>query len=138
MNVTRDVIMDLLALVRAGEASADSRALVESCLERDPELARIAKAQVPRLSQEHAPAPVGKEVEMRTLERTKKLLNWRSAAIAAGVFFGLFPVYFSAGSGGARWLPLESPAGAAISAALAIVGWGTYFWIRRSLRARRP
>ena len=41
MEPTRDVIKDLLPLYLAGEASADSRALVEEHLDRDPDLAQI-------------------------------------------------------------------------------------------------
>ena len=136
MNVTRDVITDLLPLVLAGEASEDSRKLVESYLERDPELARLAQARPPRLSSDAVPAPLEKEVEMKTLERTRKLLSWRSAALGCGVFFAVFPVVYSANSHRWYWLPIESPVGAAISALLGLACWATFFWIRRSLRTR--
>ncbi len=39
MKVTRDVVKDLLAVYAAGEASADTGALVEEWLRSDPELA---------------------------------------------------------------------------------------------------
>ena len=44
MNLSRDVKRDLLTLVEAGEASADTRALVARWLAEDPELAREAAA----------------------------------------------------------------------------------------------
>jgi hypothetical protein len=135
MNVTRDVIIDLLPLVLAGEGSADSKALVEAYLEQDPELARIARARAPRLPSEGAPPPPAKEVEMKTLERTKRLLTWRSVAIGCGVFFGLFPVVISSGRR-VSWFPLESPMGAAISAGLALLFWAGFFWMRRRLRVK--
>jgi len=40
MKVTRDVITDLWAVYESGEASADTRALVEEFLREDPEHAR--------------------------------------------------------------------------------------------------
>ena len=43
MEVTRNVVLDLMPLYLAGEASADSRVLVESFLDTDPELADLAK-----------------------------------------------------------------------------------------------
>ena len=46
MEISRDVILDLLSLVDAGEASADSKALVEHHLAGDPELARIARERL--------------------------------------------------------------------------------------------
>jgi hypothetical protein len=134
MNVTRDVVTDLLALSLAGEASADSKALIESYLAQDPEFARMVAARSDRPAP--PPEPLGPELEMKTLNRAKKLVSWRSAMIACGTFFALFPVTFSAESRGPRWLPLESPAGAVISAVLALGSWGAYFWIRRALRAR--
>jgi len=39
VEVSRDVILDLWSLVRAGEASEDSRALVDAVLREDPALA---------------------------------------------------------------------------------------------------
>ena len=42
MNVTREVIYDLLPAYFAGEASADTRALVEEFFATDPELGRMA------------------------------------------------------------------------------------------------
>ena len=137
MNVTRDVVTDLLALSLAGEASADSKALIEGYLAQDPEFARIVAARMERPAPAAPPTPLDPEVEMRTLARAKKLVSWRSVMIASGVFFGLFPVTFSAESRGPHWLLLESPAGAAISAALALASWAGYFLIRRALRARR-
>jgi anti-sigma factor RsiW len=42
MNVTREVIYDLLPAYFAGEASADTRALVEEFFATDPEFGRMA------------------------------------------------------------------------------------------------
>ena len=44
MNVTREIVKDLLPLYVSGEASPDSRALVEAFLREDPQLARLADA----------------------------------------------------------------------------------------------
>ena len=43
MKITRNVIIDLLPLYMADEVSADTRALVDSYLVTDPELAKIAE-----------------------------------------------------------------------------------------------
>jgi len=75
MNITRDVIIDLWPVYTAGEASADTRALVEEFLHGDPELSQLLKesdeagllkATVPTL-------PPDREVQ--ALNRTKKLLH---------------------------------------------------------------
>ena len=44
MNISRDIVKDLVAVYLAGDASADTRALVESYLKTDPELARDVEA----------------------------------------------------------------------------------------------
>ena len=43
MKITRNVILDLLPLYAADEVSADTRILIDSYLETDPELANVAK-----------------------------------------------------------------------------------------------
>ena len=43
MEITRNIILDLMPLYLANEVSADTRALVEKYLETDSELANVAK-----------------------------------------------------------------------------------------------
>ena len=50
MNVTRDVITDLWPVYASGEASPDTRALVEAFLQGDPEFARLIQGRVPKTS----------------------------------------------------------------------------------------
>jgi len=45
MNVTREVILDLLPVYLAGEASPATRALIEEYMEQDPELAQRIRLQ---------------------------------------------------------------------------------------------
>ena len=45
MNVTREVILDLLPVYLAGEASPATRAFVEEYLKQDPELAQRIRLQ---------------------------------------------------------------------------------------------
>ena len=55
MTVTQDVIRDLLTSVLAGDASADTRALVEDYLARDPALRPkpTPRGRPPRPSRPH-------------------------------------------------------------------------------------
>lgn len=137
MEIPREVILDLLSLMEAGAASPESRALVEDRLARDPGLARLAKADAPRLASQGVPKPIAKEDEMKTLERAKRLMNWRSVLLALAVFFAVFPVMYSAQESRWFWLPVESPVSAAISAVLGLVCWIAFFAVARSLRRPR-
>jgi hypothetical protein len=83
MNVTREVVTDLWPVYAAGEASADTRALVEEYLRQDPDLARVLQESgdeglFSRLGTLMMPA-LPPDHEARTLRRTKAVLhgyNW--------------------------------------------------------------
>ena len=90
MTVTREVIRDLMTVVFAGEASAESRRLVEEHLARDPELAREAEALRSALAMPDAPAPAP-SAEKQTLDATRQLLKLRSGTFAVALFFTLLP-----------------------------------------------
>lgn len=135
MNVTRDVILDLLPLYLANEASADTRALIERYLEQDPELARLVKEKPDELPFQRTPLPLTEGNELKTLERTKTMLKVQSALLAVALFFSLLPL---AGyqSGQHRWAMLSDfPAGAIVSAVLGVATWVIYFAVKRRLRA---
>lgn len=72
-NVTRDVIADLWPLYSSGEASADTRKLVESYLREDREFARLLQETSGfRLS--IATPPLRPDHELKTLERARQRL----------------------------------------------------------------
>ena len=82
MTVTRDVVLDLLPLYLADEASADTRALVERFLENDPELARIAQQQATAEIPRDVPVPLEKEDQMEAYEQAQRALLVRTIIIA--------------------------------------------------------
>jgi hypothetical protein len=90
-NITRDVISDLYVLYSSGDATADSRRLVEDFLSQDPEFAATLKESggtVPIL-----PAPLPPAHELKTLDHVKRRLSgpiWllQLALIMSGLAFG--------------------------------------------------
>jgi anti-sigma factor RsiW len=84
MEVTRDVILDLLPLYLDGEVSTDTRALVEKFLETDPGLARIAERSTTISLAEDIPVPLTKEDKMEAYLEVKKLM-FRRTLVWAGV-----------------------------------------------------
>jgi anti-sigma factor RsiW len=73
-QITRDVVNDLWPLYVSGDASADSRRLVEAYLSEDPEFARaLSVASRDRLARLEAPS-LAPDHELRTLSRIRRRL----------------------------------------------------------------
>ncbi len=83
MEITRNVILDLLPLYLADEASEDTKSLVARYLETDPELADIAKKSVPTGLPEDIPIPLTTEDEMEAYKEAKRQIFNRIITIAA-------------------------------------------------------
>ncbi|MEO8369616.1 MAG: hypothetical protein ABI806_10470 [Candidatus Solibacter sp.] len=135
MNVTREIVKDLLPLYVAGEASAESRAAVEEWLRTDPELARLAEA----LREDGAPAvalPAGSgQAELAT---TKSLLRRRSWLLALALFSSALPLSFSFGEGGLRYFMLrDAPYPSAACLVVAAILWVLFAAVSRRLRVTR-
>lgn len=125
MNVTRDVVKDLLTVYLAGEASADTRALVDEWLHSDPELA----AQVSRARGSGLP-PVGAppaSVERRALDRTRRFWGWRSAVLGGAIYFSTLPLSVTFNRDGYQGLLLEDWTARIPALAVAAVLWIVYW-----------
>jgi len=85
MKVTRDVILDLWPVYEAGEASADTRALVEQYLHEDPEFARLVRENGGSKALGPTPLSLPRDSEMDTLLRTQQLLSYRRSALLLGL-----------------------------------------------------
>lgn len=82
IEVTRNVILDLLPLYLAGETSVDTAALVEDFLKTDPELARLA--QHPTMTGlAEIPVPLSKEAAMEAFIKATKQMIYRTLALSA-------------------------------------------------------
>jgi anti-sigma factor RsiW len=98
MDITRNVILDLLPLYVADEVSADTRALVEKYLETDPELANVAKQLEVMEKPRDIPVPLSQDDKMRTYRqaRRQRLLITIIIAGAISIFLVLtLFVFFS-------------------------------------------
>jgi hypothetical protein len=83
MKITRNVILDLLPMYAANEASADTTALVEDYLKTDPELAEIAKKLAEKELPGDTPVPLTREDKMDAYKEAKRVLFQRVVTIAA-------------------------------------------------------
>ncbi len=135
MNVTQNVIHDLLPAYLAGEASADTAALVEEFLRLDPDLARTVESlragPLPDL-----PAALQPTREKETLNMTKQLLWWRGLLMGLAIFLTLLPMSVRFGDGRIRWIFLQEmplPATALVCLG-ALTCWCGFLYVRRRLR----
>lgn len=87
MEVTREVILDLLPLYFADEASEETKALVEEHLKSDPDLARLAKQWKDRLPAP-PPAPVDTEAQAQAYYRAQRMITARTITIASLITAG--------------------------------------------------
>lgn len=135
MNVTPDVVNDLLTLYLADEASADTRALVEEHLRRDPALARqVEAARAGRFALPPAPA-LAADRERETLERTRQLLKNRTSTMVVAAVFTMLPLSFTfEGSKITFLLIRDAPVVGLAWWGTAALMWLAHFWIRRRLR----
>ena len=131
MNVTRDIVVDLIAVYQTGEASDDTKRAVEDLAARDPEIAAILRDE-----REALPAiPEAKpDAELRTLRRTRSAVAWRSLVLAGAIFFSLAPASVRSSDDGPLWLAMTHPQWALGYGAVALVLWAIWFALRRRLR----
>ncbi len=72
MEITRNVILDLLPLYLANEVSADTRSLVEKYLETDSELANVAKQLSAMEKPKVVPAPISQDDKMKAYRKARR------------------------------------------------------------------
>lgn len=134
MNVTREIVKDLLPLYVSGEASPDSSRLVATYLRDDKELAALAEALKAGTAATLTRAPAA-DAELRALDRTKALLSRRTWLLAFALFFTGLPFSFVADSSGLKFLLLrDAPAAGSASLAVAVALWIVYAVTVRRLR----
>jgi hypothetical protein len=84
MTITRPVILDLWPVYASGEASAETRAIVDEFLTQDPEFARQLRDD-PLATVE--PPPLPPDTEMRALTKARRRLGgYRSLLTLALIF----------------------------------------------------
>jgi anti-sigma factor RsiW len=100
MEITRDVILDLLPLYVADEVSADTRALVEEYLESDPELANVAKRLEALELSGDVPVPLTAEDQVETYREAKRLMRRRNIVWGGVIAFAILTLL------GVGWLTI--------------------------------
>ena len=136
MNITRDVITDLLSAYVSGDASADTKALVDEFLKGDPEFASIVQdarrePSEPMLAGQRA-IP---DQEREAVRRTRAVIRRQSWTLAFAIFITLLPLSFTFGADGVRFFMLRDEPRSALFWIPAGCFWFGYLRMRRRLRA---
>ncbi|NIM95817.1 MAG: hypothetical protein GTO18_19120 [Anaerolineales bacterium] len=104
MQVTRDVILDIMPLYFAGEVSADTRSLVEEYLKTDPELAELANEPAAMELPEDIQIPLTEEDKMEAYKEAKRLMFLRTIILTITISFTLICLLALLGSLGLAFL----------------------------------
>jgi hypothetical protein len=135
MKVTDDVMNDLLTLYLAGEASADTKALIESHARQHAAFASklaVAGALSP-IRVPHGGPP--SDLELRTLTETRKFIFLRTVFCAGGILFTLLPLVFTVDERGVEFLVLGRHAGLMWSSwSVAVAAWTACYVMNRQVR----
>jgi hypothetical protein len=94
MNITQDVITDLLPAYLSGEASADTQALVDEFQREHPQFAAVVQAArrglgEPLAADQHAIAP---DLEREVVRRTRAVISRQRLMLAFAIVLTLMPL----------------------------------------------
>ncbi len=131
MNITREVITDLLPIYLSGEASADTQTLVAEFLAADPEFARLINA--PNAILPDSSPVFAQDRELATLKATRSVLRQRSYFLAFAIVFSLSAIAIRFSADGLFWLWRDQPFIGAILLTIGVVCAYQYWRISQKL-----
>ena len=137
MTITRDVVLDLLPLYAAGEASADSRAAVDAFAAKDATVAALLRAlqEAPPLgaAAEAAEPPAG--LERTALNRTRAMIRRRAWIFGLALAFTLLPLTFAFSGGRITYVMLREQPQSALFWISAGFLWWRHVRLTRELKS---
>lgn len=137
MNVTRNVVTDLLPLYLASEASEDTRALIEEYLQQNPTFAAEVREQAEKSATllGGLTAAPSADHEKETLQRVRRFNRRRANLLGVSIAATLMPLAFGFDSGHIHWMMLrDQPNQALLFWISALVCWIAYYLTGRRLR----
>jgi hypothetical protein len=133
MNVTDDVVKDLLPIYLAGEAHPDTRVLVDEWLRSRPEMARqVEQARGADLPAVAVPPPTA---EKRTLDRVRRRWRARSIVLGAAIYFSTLPLTVTFNSSGFHGLLIDNWPQRIVLLIIGAALWGLYVAMPRRWHA---
>ncbi len=131
MNISKDVIIDLMPLYFSEECSDDTKQLVEEYLKSNPDFEKWVK----KLNKNPLPNDIPQNLqitdEMNSLLKTRRLLNARGIFMGFAIFFSLAPFSFFVSDEYSFFMLLDAPLSALFYAICSIPLWIGYFIVKR-------
>jgi anti-sigma factor RsiW len=136
MNITQDVVTDLLPAYLSGEASTDTQAVVEEFMNGNPQFAAIVHAARRGLGEPALPdqRAMAADLERDAVSRTRAVIHRQRRLLAFAVVLTLMPLSFTFGAEGVRFLLRDEPRSAVFWLPAACL-WFTYLRMQRRLAA---
>jgi hypothetical protein len=139
VNISENIIIDLLPAYFAKEASAETCALIDAYVAEHPAFAKAMRAA-------HKPEGHGTHLTnlgtphpssaVQAMGRVQGLLRWRSTLMALAIFFSLAPFSFAIQNGQLQWAMLRDAPGAALLYAIAaVIAWGAFVVLKRKMNS---
>lgn len=133
MKVTRDVVTDLFPLYLSGDASDDTRRLIDDFMTDDPEFAEASRGMSDAFLKRDKIPPMSPEIELQTIKMTKRFVRLRDAFFWISVFVSTTPFAVWDTSWGSGSLIGDRPMLAIGLGVLATTSWCIYFSLKRRL-----
>ena len=132
MKITRDVISDIWPLYESGEASDDTRKLVDAFLQDDGAFAKLLRESPASLRKDELP-PLTRDRELKTVQMTKRLLQFRDWIFILAAILTFTPLTVYDTSWGSGWVIRDHPLVAGGLVLAACTAWVGYFLLRKRL-----
>jgi hypothetical protein len=128
-QVTRDLITDLLPVYLSGDASADTKLLVENYLKENPDFAQLIKNESKVVFP--SSAMLSNDIELAALKKTRRKLRWLGTIMGIAIFCTLLGISFQFGPEGFKWTWAYNPGIAILCEVVGALLWILYFRSRR-------
>ncbi len=131
MNISKDIINDLLPLYFLEDCSADTKQLVEEYLKSNPDFEKHVKTLNENPIPKNILQPLQKSDELKSLLKTRRLLKARGIFIGFAIFFSLVPFSFVSSEEYSFFMLVDAPLTALLFAICSIPLWIGYFMVKR-------
>jgi anti-sigma factor RsiW len=135
MTITREIVIDLLPLYAAGEASADTRRLVDEFIGQDPSVAALLRALQHDQPERAAPGEPPPALERTAVNRTRAMVQRRGWTMGLAILFTLLPLTFAFKGGEIEFFMLRDQPESALFWLSAAFLWWRHVTLTRALRA---